>query len=403
MTDVHSPEPREGNGDDHQQSDRNFLELHWEGSRFKDVQFPVSVAKELSTIESAVKSLAREIYLRKHSGRQRVPKGFLDSFGLYLDDIKEGCVNTVLVDKPVRSSEATLFEISHKEYFDEALDLFLRVISGNASTEEAQKFKSLEEVLSFGKSLEEGDEVTLIPTPKTKSAKVTFTKESRTRTRQKYGVTNESEFCSFIGWLKNLDDRGEVSFATYSGTNISLGGLVTGKLWDDCRKWMDREDRAQPLQIEGIFSVSNDGKVRKVERIDALQEAYPGYWLERVNYVMSLEDGWLGDGEGKAATSLAKKVVDCLLINFNDSEIFDPGDRPGIYPLVAGGFQLEWEKYGQDWSIEINNDGRVEVDAIGEGDDIDKEIPSTGSPEEIAHRAFSIVEDGQDLDRKVNN
>ena len=95
----------------------------------------------------------------------------------------------------------------------------------------------------------------------------------------------------------------------------------------------------------------------------------PDNWLERLNIVMSFESGWLNGSEGVPVEIQAKNIVEGILIEFHNEDILN-GQRPGIYPLIEGGIQLEWEENGIDYSIEVENGGTVELSAFGESVDL---------------------------------
>lgn len=95
----------------------------------------------------------------------------------------------------------------------------------------------------------------------------------------------------------------------------------------------------------------------------------PDNWLERLNTVMSFKSGWLNGSEGVPVEIQAKNIVEGILIEFHNEDILN-GQRPGIYPLIEGGIQLEWEENGIDYSIEVENGGTVELSAFGESVDL---------------------------------
>lgn len=65
-------------------------------------------------------------------------------------------------------------------------------------------------------------------------------------------------------------------------------------------------------------------------------------------------------------------------------------ERPGIYPLLRGGIQFEWSGNGIDWSIEIPNNGGIEISAFGFGKAVDWDavIVPYGGVEDIADKVF---------------
>lgn len=362
---------------------RDFLELHWEGERFKNAQFPVAVARELAVVENAIRSLAREIW-RKENKRQRVPKGFMDQFRLYLDNVTNGCVNTVLVAGPAPTDTPALFvDDTQADVFDSALDLFLKILTGEASSEDVAVFKSLEEALTFGKSLKPGEEVELRSRDRSSAKSVKYSLEKRARIRAKYGACDEEVDDTQLVWVSNIDENGLIGFTTYRGEQLRLSEETDHETWEKSRQWLRQTREARSLQVEGRFLVSNDGRLKKVTHVDSIKESFPPEWQDRVADLMGLESGWLGEGQGVAINLRAKRIVEALLSKFFENEIITGDtvtlyegeetdiDRPAIYPLMRGGFQLEWEANSVDWSIEVPNAGDVEINAFSESTDED--------------------------------
>ncbi|MBE7340107.1 hypothetical protein INS43_03710 [Corynebacterium aurimucosum] len=381
---------------------RGFLELHWEGERFKDAQFPVAVVRELAVVENAIRSLAREIWRNKNK-RQRVPKGFKDQFRLYLDDVTNGCVNTVLVAGPAPTDTPALFENAEVKVFDYALDFFLKILTGDASTEDVAEFKSLDDALTFGKSLEPGEQVEIWNRAGSSTDKVTYSKEKRTRIRAKYGARDEEVDDTQLVWVSSLDESGLINFTTYRGEQLRLSEESDPNTWEKSRQWLRQTREARLLQVEGRFLVANDGRLKKVTQVDSIKEAFPSEWQDRVATLMKLEPGWLGDDQGDQISLKSKRVVEALLSKFFENEIIigdtvtifedeeTKVDRPAIYPLMRGGFQLEWEADSIDWSIEVPNTGNVEINAFGDGVDKDSAVSPDSDDLKTAGEVFEAL------------
>lgn len=95
----------------------------------------------------------------------------------------------------------------------------------------------------------------------------------------------------------------------------------------------------------------------------------PDSWKERLDIVVSFESGWLDGSEGVPVDIQAKNIAEGILTEFHNENILN-GQRPGIYPLIEGGIQLEWEENGIDYSIEVENSGSVELSAFSESVDL---------------------------------
>lgn len=66
------------------------------GSRFGQPGMPVEVLPELAAYRELVATVARELFLRRNPGRQRVPRGFTESFQLRLERVDKGSTIPVL-------------------------------------------------------------------------------------------------------------------------------------------------------------------------------------------------------------------------------------------------------------------------------------------------------------------
>ena len=136
----------------------------------------------------------------------------------------------------------------------------------------------------------------------------------------------------------------------------------------------------------------------------------PQEWNERLTLMVDFQssDHWIMKDRDpvKAKT---KDITHALLTKFFDDETAATKfasfignnekatiTRPGIYPLHRGGIQFEWEENNIDFSIEIPNNGDIEISAFGENVDWDAMIGPYGDPEDIADKAFkqlSLIRD----------
>ncbi|APT93372.1 hypothetical protein CPHO_11290 [Corynebacterium phocae] len=367
-----------------------FLELHWEGRRFKNIQFPVSAAKELGVVESAIKALAREMWIKRYR-KQRVPKGFSSKFNLFLDRLSQGCVNTVLVAGPTTGSQTELFVDDSYAVFDEAAEVFLKILAGEADESEVVDFKALDEALTFGKTLEPEDEVKLYRPGCRGLNSVVFTRSKRADVREKYGAKDEEQTLQISGWVASLDAKGELILSTYDGQSVKIFEDPASEGWNQYKKWLAPDRLSRPIRMEGNFLASPSGKISKSGSIDFVEESYPDDWYRRMAVVMNFADGWIDGQNGEAVSVQAKRIVDAILSYFYDEEILE-GNRPGIYPLLRGGIQLEWDFDGVDWSIEVDNVGNVELSAFGDGIDLDGEVPAAQTYQETTAKVIKTLE-----------
>ncbi len=116
----------------------------------------------------------------------------------------------------------------------------------------------------------------------------------------------------------------------------------------------------------------------------------PDSWKERLDIVMSFESGWLDGLEGVPVDIQAKNIAEGILAEFHNENILN-GKRPGIYPLIHGGIQLEWEENGIDYSIEIENNSSIELSAFGEAVDMVECFKTGASNKEDCKHVMEIL------------
>ena len=68
----------------------DFIQPRFDGARFAEHTLPVDVARDLAAYETLIVELAKHIYLREHTERERVPRGFASDFHLHIEKIDPG-------------------------------------------------------------------------------------------------------------------------------------------------------------------------------------------------------------------------------------------------------------------------------------------------------------------------
>lgn len=99
-------------------------------------------------------------------------------------------------------------------------------------------------------------------------------------------------------------------------------------------------------------------------------------WKFRLDYLASLEAGWL-NGEGDSVPASVIETVDEFLIAVSrNSSISYDGRHPGLFPLgSAPGVQVEWWDGGVDWDIEFTESGAT-VCAFLPNEDFEVVVPA---------------------------
>ncbi|MGH3831394.1 MAG: hypothetical protein ACRDRS_13265 [Pseudonocardiaceae bacterium] len=89
----------------------------------------VGVLPELAAYQELIVTVARELFLRRYPGRQRVPRGFAESFQLRLERVDKGSAVPVL-ERVNPDAAPPEFD----EVFVESRDLVQRAIIGAAAS-----------------------------------------------------------------------------------------------------------------------------------------------------------------------------------------------------------------------------------------------------------------------------
>lgn len=99
-------------------------------------------------------------------------------------------------------------------------------------------------------------------------------------------------------------------------------------------------------------------------------------WKSRLDYLASLEAGWL-NGEGDPVpVSVIETVDEFLTVVCRDSSILYNGQRPGLFPLGSEpGVQVEWGYDGVDWDVEFTESGAT-VCAFSPDEDFEIVVPA---------------------------
>lgn len=99
-------------------------------------------------------------------------------------------------------------------------------------------------------------------------------------------------------------------------------------------------------------------------------------WKPRLDYLASLEAGWL-NGEGDPVpASVIETVDEFLTVVSRHPSISYEGKHPGLFPLgSAPGIQVEWWDDGVDWDIEFTESGAT-VWAFSPDEDFEVVVPA---------------------------
>ena len=357
-----------------------FLQPRFEGERFEQHTLPVEVARDLAAYEELVIALARHLYLEAHPGRQRVPKGFEESFSLHLDRVEPGSARPLLAWVTALAlgtlpfppggdgSEAT-------QTFFQARDLIAECIDASAAGQPLPP-RFPRELLDYfnvlGRSLREGESVDLHPDRIT-GAKLTPERRKRLVLAGQQYYTREVHYTGTVAEVDWEKDTFRL--------RLTDGAVVIAPLPDFFReRAVNAGGKARSLtQIRCIGQFDAYDHLRKIVETLQLGVSANHALAAQFEKMGTGTDGWL-EGTGRAIDpELLAWASDRLLETFPQDLPF-----PFVCPTPTGSIFLEWTL--GDWTVSaelMHVNGNCELQAVntrtGDAADADHALDSPAS------------------------
>ena len=347
------------------------LELRYVGSRFNGGTLPFDVLPDLSAFRDLITAIAKNLWIKEHPDRQRLPRGFAQGIDFDLVGIADGSAipkirwdrQRVAANSPELA--ATLSDVLDRSFI-EAATLF-----DNAGRDVLPNALPADQIVAlnrFGSSLIGTERIELLG-QEDRQNNVVFLDAARrrkivTKVRETYtakhvgsGTLITSSSKGFI--TVSTVEFGELSFpiaaaiveAHYDG---NLGAEVQYEIMveRDANDYFKKI--AEVLDISIVNASDDPGFIRA---------------MARIKYLRGLPAGWL-DGAGLAVSQNAVRCARALLDHRPELTI-----DAGISPTVEGGLMVELVRDGWDYSFEFLPTGEVdffgvEVDGDGEIDPI---------------------------------
>lgn len=238
--------------------------LRFDGARFDGHALDVDCVGELLAYKKLVLECAKELWYRKHPGRERLPRGFEERLTLEFSEIREGSV-IIPLRRIVVDEQAPL---DFGDEFDEAAELIDAAISA-ANQDRLLPAEFPRNVIplfrDFGKSLRESE--TLFVQSRNRESAASYTAKAR-------GCLAEWTDATFEDLV---DVTGEVSMANVRGGAFELTvnagqAPVRGKFSETQEaEVLDalRAHKTAQLRVRGVGGFSMvDRQLRKFIRID---------------------------------------------------------------------------------------------------------------------------------------
>lgn len=248
-----------------------LVKQKFSGPRFEDHGLDVDVLPELIAYKKLLIETAKEIWWRKHPGRERIQRNFEASLRLKFYRLAEGSV-AVPLEREIEVEEGSLNFEPVPDELDEAARVLEEAIAA-ASADAPLPSDFPKNVIplfeQLGKTLEADDRIEFEPPPNAHTRKkVVYTQQTRSRMIER--ATGE--------YTDVVSVSGEIRAADLDGGNFTLrredGSKVPGKFSPEREAQITealKEHESCALQVDGTATFLPDGKIKRIEMVEKLQ------------------------------------------------------------------------------------------------------------------------------------
>jgi len=337
------------------------------GARFEEHAVPLTVLPDLTAYRDLVLEVARALFFHDNPGRQRVPRGFDESFELVLRTIGEGSAVAPLErrQKAQTAPQLSLLSSRAPDYYEQARDVVNQTIDAMRTGKPAPPSFPLEAVRwfnNFGRTLRD-DETIEISTPDG-HAPIAYNKAVRKRLVLLREGTYE-DAVEITGRVVQFDTQRRtfgilVEEQTITGSldglsSAQLGIVRTAAVHTEMLRVcaagvgaFDTLDRLVRLLTVKDLSYAEDEDLREKLDID-----------RRLAALAELEPGWLDGVGAPIPPRTLVRLADLLKVAERDGL-----PRPYLYPTPEGEVQAEWSFMGAEVSARFDQDVNV-VSCVG--------------------------------------
>lgn len=325
-----------------------FLSPKLIGKRFEQHGLPLDVLRDFSVLDEMVKSVAKSLYKKDHTDRQRVPKNFFDDISLQIVGLEEG--STIVNIALVSFTACELWATPAQEYAGKARDCIVRTIYAaergtlNCDSPEYMTREQMTMFERLGCGIQEGEAIEFPIT----GTNAKLNREVR-RKLASYTIRSEyQESISVYGAISELDqDKKTFTLNTVDGQRIPVRSYNESHV-ADIMQAMNLYLSGQKVLLNAIGIFTSSGRLESlasIEDITLLEQNDFGY---RLAEIAALRDGWM-DGCGRA---FDKSRLNCLNKLFQTNYTID--NDPYVFPIEDDLLQTEWPSGDWRMSMEIN-------------------------------------------------
>lgn len=234
--------------------------LTFNGERHADHALQVDDLPDLIAYKDLLVATAREVFLREHPDRERVPRGFTDSINLRFDTISEGST-AVPLSREVFVEEDAL-DMDVEDEVDRAariIDITAQAASENRPLPDETPAAVLPLFEKFGSSLQEGESIRICSAGRSES--VAYTPRVRERLAQ-YQSDGYEDTVELEGEVRAADLDGR-RFVVRYGSDQKVDGVFADEMEEDIITAL-RQHKSCRLWVSGKGLFSRDGALKRI-------------------------------------------------------------------------------------------------------------------------------------------
>ena len=334
------------------------FEIRYVGSRFEGGRLPLEVLSDLSAFRELLLSFAKEKWRASNAGRQRLPRGFDQSFTYDLIGISNGSAVAQLDLRP-RPGQGSLPGISQFEQLATASYNEILAHIDAAGNDHFSPDLSSEQVSALnrlGSGLNDHERMEFQGSCGLDGNVIFLDRHRRKRLITPGRGGYELRFDGF-GELVGLHREGYISVETEKYGELEIK-IEPDRVRDE---FNISGSIGSPVQFSLLIELDSKDKykflkeVYEVELIDPERSDSVMNCMEKLTELRQLEDGWL-DGSGVRPT---EEAISSVVLFLNERP--DLASKFRLYPMEDGGVSIEFEHDGWGLSLEFGPNGNVEI------------------------------------------
>jgi hypothetical protein len=364
--DIEQTEPTEN------RDDGEFVRVRFAGGRFDSHTIPFDVLPDLAAYRDLIVEVAKHLYRQRNPDRQRVPKGFAESFQLGLAEVVRGNSATALgmrFDPPIGlEAQSDLGFPLHFEYFEDARNQIDQVIAA-ANDDRPMPGEFPREVLGrfnrFGQSLKAGEHAELSH-PSVDPVRYDGTTRKRIvlSANPTYEDSVDERFMLTGGDLHTsmvhvVDDDG--CHFDFRADSV-----------ETCEKAISR--RRHQVRLVGTGQFDSQDRLCKITGYRELifTDDEPRRPSDvRLDEIARTPAGWFEEGNPGPNMNAVERMRGFVAMATGDAGV----PSPYLYPLPEGGITAEWTR--GDWEISATVDAQtLHIELHGINTETDAEFES---------------------------